>query len=268
MDSRIREALASVVDKLEDCDQAMALEIARDALSLLTAEPEPCEDAIALAGQVRGCNHDSAECEMIPFDDAVALIDAYASRREQEARADERIMAETRFRAELGRCVEILPSKVEAIITGSDIERLSSAILQGTEPANEWDRLTKKEMWDTIQEIREKVGSDGTQSILADIDEYVENAIYGAQPPEPAKAPRHHCGKPHPTLRQACIENIWQCDECASLDAEPAKVSEDVERDILAVDAACNYYVAQFSNLAAVQAWRRLVARLKEGRNE
>jgi hypothetical protein len=40
----------------------------------------------------------------------------------------------------------------------------------------EWDQLTKKEMWDTIQEIRQRLGSDGTCSIISDIDALEERA--------------------------------------------------------------------------------------------
>jgi hypothetical protein len=40
------------------------------------------------------------------------------------------------------------------------------------EEAHEWDALTKKEMWDTIQEIRTLVRSDGTRPIIIDIEDY------------------------------------------------------------------------------------------------
>lgn len=40
---------------------------------------------------------------------------------------------------------------------------------------NEWDALTKEEMWNTIQEIRTFVGSDGTKSIISDIETFAES---------------------------------------------------------------------------------------------
>lgn len=48
--------------------------------------------------------------------------------------------------------------------------------------------------------------------------------------PAPEAPKEHHCGRPHPHLRQACISGIWQCDECKAADeaAHPApKPSEE-----------------------------------------
>jgi hypothetical protein len=45
------------------------------------------------------------------------------------------------------------------------------------EEPGEWDRLTKKEMWDTIQEIRQFVDSDGTESIISDINRIIEDKV-------------------------------------------------------------------------------------------
>lgn len=43
------------------------------------------------------------------------------------------------------------------------------------EEAGEWDALTKKEMWETIQEIRTLVNSDGTNTIISDIECFAES---------------------------------------------------------------------------------------------
>ena len=45
---------------------------------------------------------------------------------------------------------------------------------------NEWDNLTKEEMWNTIQEIRKFVNSDGTKSITADIEDYTNKLLNSA----------------------------------------------------------------------------------------
>lgn len=89
MDNKIKEVLELVVDKLEDCDQATALKIARNALSLLTVDPDPREDAQRLADgivwdllQTKGHGWQAAKI--------AKEIEAYASRLGQKARADER----------------------------------------------------------------------------------------------------------------------------------------------------------------------------------
>lgn len=43
-----------------------------------------------------------------------------------------------------------------------------------TEDMGEWGALSKKEMWETIQEIRVLVDSDGTKTILSDIEDFAE----------------------------------------------------------------------------------------------
>jgi hypothetical protein len=60
--------------------------------------------------------------------------------------------------------------------------RLASARDQGDEPHGEWDRVTKKEMWDTIQEVRKLAGNDGTESLEDTVRNIVEtgsDAIQG-----------------------------------------------------------------------------------------
>jgi antitoxin component of RelBE/YafQ-DinJ toxin-antitoxin module len=119
--------------------------------------------------------------------------------------------------------VKRLKAEMQTIRQEAKAEELMEAVSLGKA---EWFRDTRT-MWNTIQEIREKVGSDGTQSILSDIDEYVESAIHRA---------------------------------------EPTKASEDVERDILTIDRVIRY-PEHFHGLSieASAALERLVARLKEG---
>jgi hypothetical protein len=108
------------------------------------------------------------------YQDADNYLDSYASRLAQEARADERLKDST------------IVDEFLKLYYPEQRKRfgitLCAAILQGTEPANEWDRLTKKEMWDTIQEIRKLVGSDGTKSIISDIEDYAESLATKAEP--------------------------------------------------------------------------------------
>jgi len=113
MDSRIREALESVVDKLEDCDQATALEIARKALSLLSAEPEPCEDGeatlkFAIFDGIANSFGKSPEqirdaiYKNITSPELRWALDALSSHCEQEAMADERRRGEGDNRTDRG----------------------------------------------------------------------------------------------------------------------------------------------------------------------
>lgn len=138
MDSRIREALEYVFGYNAKGEAVPDMRPIMEALALLTAEPEPCEDARVIAGKVQGCNHDSAECVMLPFDDAVALIDAYASRLAQEARADERIQSIDAARAEWFRDTKTI-----------SFSRIERAILQGTEPAK-----VSEDVFVLIEEIK------------------------------------------------------------------------------------------------------------------
>lgn len=47
-------------------------------------------------------------------------------------------------------------------------------ILTLDEDYGEWNRYSKKEMWEEIQKVRKLVGSDGTQTICEDIKSYAE----------------------------------------------------------------------------------------------
>jgi hypothetical protein len=71
------------------------------------------------------------------------------------------------------------------------VKKIDSAIVVPESPSeprtcetcsNEWDALTKEEMWDTIQRIRELTGNDGTESPERTVERLVENL---------AAVPRH-----------------------------------------------------------------------------
>lgn len=99
MDSRIREALEKIRDRdwVENAlNPQWAAGVAREAL--LTAEPEPCEDALATVKKIRGSNHDCAECSMPSIDDALKILQSYATqaadKQVEELRAEnERLKA-------------------------------------------------------------------------------------------------------------------------------------------------------------------------------
>ena len=76
------------------------------------------KNAKELAGEIydKYGNGDNSSVELIERD-------------REEVRAEERRACADRFMIKLEECIEPLPNKVEGIITGSDIERLYSAIL-------------------------------------------------------------------------------------------------------------------------------------------
>jgi hypothetical protein len=134
MDSRIREVLEKIrtAEAYGGLGYAVhrLLKEAREALSLLTAEPEPCDlvrwvpykGSRLTDGKGNGIN---VQGELNGFY-RVVEADAYASRREQATRADER-----RRCAE--RAIEWYDQTDDPIQSQRDDIR--AAILQGTEPA-------------------------------------------------------------------------------------------------------------------------------------
>jgi hypothetical protein len=59
----------------------------------------------------------------------------------------------------------------------ADIDSLlsSSHAEKAQDGPHEWDALTKEEMWETIQEIRTLVDSDGTKRLIDDVDAHIES---------------------------------------------------------------------------------------------
>jgi hypothetical protein len=81
----------------------------------------------------------------------------------------------------VNRIVDILCLlDTQGVEEGSIADKIKQAIAaidaeKPVEDAGEWAELTKKEMWETIQEIRTLVNSDGTKSIISDIEDYAES---------------------------------------------------------------------------------------------
>jgi hypothetical protein len=142
MDSRIMNALEYIValdinprtTSLSAITRIrMAAAKAREAISILSAEPEPCEDAHEWDALTKEqmWNEIQDIRRMVDADGTMSIcssIDSYASRREQEAREDERV-----------RCAdgisELWIRTLKAKGKHMGLIELRSAILQGAEPA-------------------------------------------------------------------------------------------------------------------------------------
>lgn len=143
MDSKTREALEYIrcldinpsTTSLSATKRVrMAVAKASEALSLLTTEPEPCEDLETLVDDICDPSSKLWEGETSDLDGrpetylgpekVKRAIDAYASRHEQGARADERRQA-----------AERADHEVFGWLVGCQRMALRAAILQGTEPA-------------------------------------------------------------------------------------------------------------------------------------
>ena len=72
-------------------------------------------------------------------------------------------------------CDQSYNNKYKMAIAKTAVSFADALILTLDEDYGEWNRYSKKEMWEEIQEIRELVGSDGTESICDDIKSYAEN---------------------------------------------------------------------------------------------
>ena len=72
-------------------------------------------------------------------------------------------------------CDKSYNDKYKLAVAKTAVSFADALILTLDEDRGEWNWYSKKEMWDTIQEIRELVGSDGTQTICEDIKSYAEN---------------------------------------------------------------------------------------------
>jgi hypothetical protein len=203
MDSRIREALEYIqcldinpkTTSLSATKRVrMAATKAAEALSLLAAEPEPCEDACELAVKVEEISTSYRRREIRTKEEMIErsarIIDAYASRLAQEARADERAIVEREVAAKLSDPHSVYANALRGTIDVSEVRaddrRLDiagevwdllvdhlpasgrtaiydkmretfpiPAILQGTEPAKE--PVTDELLWQEIYSLREKI---------------------------------------------------------------------------------------------------------------
>lgn len=124
MDSRIREALEKIRTAEAygglGCAVHRLLKEAREALSILTADPEPCEDAHRLADgivwdllQTKGYGHQATKI--------AKLIDSYASRLVQEARTDERAIVEREVAAKLSDPAAVYVNALRGTIDVSEV---------------------------------------------------------------------------------------------------------------------------------------------------
>jgi hypothetical protein len=212
-----------------------------EALSLLTAEPEPCEDAREVACSIdevwKVLGDDTGETARICLDNAAQRIESYASRLAHEARSDER-------RRWADRAIDYLRKHRFDEDEGVG---LCAAILKGTEPATKAynDRPFHA---DPIFKDGHIVGWGAD---LGQLREAISST-------EPAKR----------SLSEVFAE--LRAEYGANFDRafpEPTKVSEDVERDAQYLrrfiqDHAFPTAVA-YDLIACVD---RLVARLKEDR--
>ena len=130
MDSRIREALEKIrtAEAYGGLGYAVhrLLKEAREALSLLTAEPEPCEDCGDILAEIMA--HSVMQDEdgysarfLLTSGQAVSKIDAYSSSLTQEARADERVTVEREVAAKLSDPVAVYANALRGTIDVSEV---------------------------------------------------------------------------------------------------------------------------------------------------
>lgn len=163
VDSKIREALKIVQTiKLYPYLGYDVHNLLDKAISLLAAEPEPCASALAVATRIEELSTSYRRREIRTKEEMYArsaeLIDAYASRREQEAREDGR----RRFEPIMGKIDEALGSEDwnEVKSAWCDLDAIinpdQSAILQGTEPA---EYVESKEDRDERLRVKQELGA-------------------------------------------------------------------------------------------------------------
>ena len=170
MDSRIREALEDAVGfvvelKKHGIYKWSGEDKLREALSLLTAEPAPCESALARVNQLE----ETRGMSCLTPDQKVSIINTYATRREQESRDDERLKDST------------IVDEFLKLYYPEQRKRfgitLCAAILQGTEPAKHYDSEDKQGTYDNpVDADPAKVSEDVERDI-----ETVRDAIMAGQ---------------------------------------------------------------------------------------
>lgn len=108
----------------------------------------------------------------------VAELANIFTRDREEVRAEERKACADRFMIKLEECIEPLPNKVEGIITGSDIERLYSAILspEPVEPSESKESAMDDAEWKRISE-QVAGNSDVTPAQWKLLDDYVYSLL-------------------------------------------------------------------------------------------
>jgi len=74
-------------------------------------------------------------------------------------------------------CDKSYNDKYKLAVAKTAVSFADSLILTLNEDYGEWNRYSKKEMWEEIQKIRKLVGSDGTQTICEDIKSYADEAV-------------------------------------------------------------------------------------------
>ena len=124
MDSRIREALEQGI-AIQKKNYGNATELHLDMMdwvkvaqdALLTAEPEPCQDARAVFRKIIGCDCDDE-------DEGTEIIDAYASRLVREAMANERRRDIERYIKILKLAREKIQDHVNEIYSSGGVEYL------------------------------------------------------------------------------------------------------------------------------------------------
>jgi hypothetical protein len=265
MDSRTREAQNHVqeahdymTDGMSSYKWQQAYGHLCSALSLLTSEPEPCEDARELLGAmfrtIRELGYREPPLTLLKETSGacVQLIAAYASRLVQEARADERAIVEREVAAKLSDPVAVYANALRGTIDVSEVraderrrcaeratkcirqpmepvgiegicDGLERAILQGTEPLRPNDLLVEAHaLLSIIPECRDSEWENDRIAIARRIE------AEGLQGTEPAKYVESEADRDE---RLALKQELGAgCHDEMRYD-EPTKVSEDVDMD-------------------------------------
>ena len=209
------------------------------ALALLTAEPEPCDSALTLVDRLE----ETRGMVCLTPEQKASIVDSYASHLTQEARDDERRKIDHAKRWNLEE-------------TEDGIH-----VCFGNHARSEDCEFIEYVPRSAIADERRRC-ADRARAIFCSLrpdDEWIEKRIVASilQGTEPAK---HYDSED----KQGTYDN--------PVDAKPTKVSEDVERDAEVVRYAITYVKAIAIGDDSVfedgmEAFDRLVARLKEGKN-